>query len=471
MAISNMSPWSLFSTSYTTESDWSSYFNLSADGDVLSITSPVSGTRYIAYYTSHVSAGDVLEFEVEAASVSGEQSVFVQVGTLTSLVNDAFGNYARSLSVINDAGNGFLTYRQKIIVPETVLSSVATWGVGARSADIGVAQFRKPKMFINGRQIGFPALPGVMVETMGGAISNYATMVMSNSIDYSHAQSATKLGGDPFTESIGGSNLALKVVGTTNENSSLALIRYGSGDTGPGVVTYRTAAAGPGLSSSPFNNGDEIGKFSSYYNDGTNTILAGRFRFFYIAPDRDGTVFSLLTPPSPQNPTEETGLMVWIKGDVSPRSDGLVDCGTANRRWNNVRASNGSIVTSDARVKDNILPVDDAVMRAWGRVNFKVFQYIDSINRKGEGNARLHVGVIAQEVRDAFAAEGLDAARYGLYCYDAWEKCEQGGETLHEAGDLYGIRYEEALALECAYQRWKMQQLEARVAALESNAQ
>jgi hypothetical protein len=30
------------------------------------------------------------------------------------------------------------------------------------------------------------------------------------------------------------------------------------------------------------------------------------------------------------------------------------------------------------------------------------------------------------------------------------------------AGDRYGIRYSEALALECAYQRWRLDKLEAK---------
>lgn len=77
---------------------------------------------------------------------------------------------------------------------------------------------------------------------------------------------------------------------------------------------------------------------------------------------------------------------------------------------------------------------------------------------KGEG-ARIHVGVIAQDVMQAFAAEGLDAARYALLCHDVWhadpgvpaEVDADGNETRPatpgwSAGERYGIRYEELLA-------------------------
>ena len=122
-------------------------------------------------------------------------------------------------------------------------------------------------------------------------------------------------------------------------------------------------------------------------------------------------------------------------------------------------------------------------MRAWGKVNFRVFQFKDAVEKKG-ADARLHVGVIAQQVIDAFASEGLDATRYGLLCYDKWEDEYEDVEVIDvpevadeegriitpqkthiehrlvtPAGDRYGIRYEEALALEAAYLRWELQKI------------
>lgn len=128
-------------------------------------------------------------------------------------------------------------------------------------------------------------------------------------------------------------------------------------------------------------------------------------------------------------------------------------------------------------------------MRAWGKINFKVFQFKDAVEKKGI-DARLHVGVIAQEVKAAFESEGLDATRYGLLCYDKWEDEYEDVEVIDEpeviaadgtvtpaqthvehrlvtpAGDRYGIRYGEALALECAYQRWKLQKIEATLVTM-----
>lgn len=172
---------------------------------------------------------------------------------------------------------------------------------------------------------------------------------------------------------------------------------------------------------------------------------------------------------------------------VAPGGDASIYLGNASKRWSQVYAATGTINTSDAREKSSIINPEDTLMRAWGKVNFKVFRFKDAVDKKGI-NARLHIGVIAQQVIEAFASEGLDATRYGLLCHDAWEDeyeditvmdqpevtDEDGNITTPEvshvekhlvtsAGDRYGIRYEEALALECAYQRWCLNKLEEKL--------
>lgn len=155
---------------------------------------------------------------------------------------------------------------------------------------------------------------------------------------------------------------------------------------------------------------------------------------------------------------------------VCPNTTKAYSLGKANMLWTEVFAETGAINTSDERMKANIGDPSEALMRAWGRIGFKVFQFKDSVAKKG-ADARIHVGVIAQQVREAFAAEGLDADRFGLFCYDKWdarpaEIDPETGEEIEpavEAGDAYGIRYEEALALECAYQRWRLAKIEERL--------
>ena len=167
---------------------------------------------------------------------------------------------------------------------------------------------------------------------------------------------------------------------------------------------------------------------------------------------------------------------------VRPDGNGVTDLGLANYRWNRVYAANGTIQTSDERLKSAITDVPDAVLDAWNDVQWLQFQFNDAVAKKGVDKARLHNGLVAQRIDAVFKAHGLDASRYGLFCYDAWdatqEQKDENGVVLNEAspaGEQYSLRYEEALAMEAAYQRReaarakaRVDELEARLAALEA---
>ncbi|MBQ0114184.1 MAG: tail fiber domain-containing protein [Bacteroidales bacterium] len=157
--------------------------------------------------------------------------------------------------------------------------------------------------------------------------------------------------------------------------------------------------------------------------------------------------------------------------------------GDASHLWKEVFAANAIINTSDERQKQDIDVIDERVFKAWEKVNFVQYKFKSSVEEKGE-NARIHFGLIAQKVKEAFESEGLDGFKYGLLCYDEWEDEYENEEVTDEqavydedgneivpakthiekklvtkAGNAYGIRYSEALALECAYQRWTLDKL------------
>ena len=156
-----------------------------------------------------------------------------------------------------------------------------------------------------------------------------------------------------------------------------------------------------------------------------------------------------------------------FSGIVEPQVDNTVSLGESSYRWSVVYAATGAINTSDERVKEQITSINDLVLDAWETVEWCQFKYKDAVAKKGD-NARLHVGVIAQQVKSAFEAKGLDAFEYGILCYDTWnaekEKRTDEGELISaakEAGDLYSIRYEEALALEAALMRRELKKLKS----------
>lgn len=158
---------------------------------------------------------------------------------------------------------------------------------------------------------------------------------------------------------------------------------------------------------------------------------------------------------------------------IRPNADNTYSCGTGSYRWSQVYAASATINTSDERLKDNIAPIPDAVLDAWGEVQWAQFQMRDAVAKKGE-NARIHNGLVAQRIDAVFKAHGLDASRYGLFCHDEWgETAEVKGEDglvlqpYQAAGDMYSLRYEEALCMEAAYQRRRADRAEARLASIE----
>lgn len=109
-------------------------------------------------------------------------------------------------------------------------------------------------------------------------------------------------------------------------------------------------------------------------------------------------------------------------GHVTPGVDNTQNFGSASLRWATIYAGTGTINTSDERYK--VLrdggDLSDAEHRAWSAVRAIVYRDKDSFERKGDA-ARLHIGYSWQSIQAAFEAEGLDPARYGLWCEDVLE--------------------------------------------------
>jgi hypothetical protein len=138
----------------------------------------------------------------------------------------------------------------------------------------------------------------------------------------------------------------------------------------------------------------------------------------------------------------------------SPVTDNVLSLGAAAIRWTEVYAVAPAINTSDAREKQQVRELSTAERAAALRCKslLRAFKWNHAVEQKGDA-ARIHFGVMAQDVKAAFEAEGLDAHQYGLFCYDEWEARDEvrdeDGSIIMEAapaGNRYGVRYEELLA-------------------------
>jgi hypothetical protein len=152
----------------------------------------------------------------------------------------------------------------------------------------------------------------------------------------------------------------------------------------------------------------------------------------------------------------------WNESDISfrPEVDNTTTLGGATNRWSELYAGNNVINTSDEREKQQIRSLSEAEKNVAIKLKslIKAFKFNNAVEAKGE-DARIHVGVIAQEVVSAFESEELDATKYGLLCYDEWdeqpEEKDSEGNVIQEyrpSGNRYGIRYDQLLAFIIAAQ-------------------
>lgn len=180
-------------------------------------------------------------------------------------------------------------------------------------------------------------------------------------------------------------------------------------------------------------------------------------------------------------------LQINAAGFITPHADNGLVLGSGPLRYAAIYVSSGVINTSDQREKDWRGALTDAELRVAKRCArmIGVYRWKDAIAEKGDA-ARLHVGVLAQEVRDAFTDEGLDGTRYGLLCHDAWEATaavpaqphkpavlNDAGEVVEAeqpalpgrpavaAGDRWGVRMDELALFIAAGQEQRLAALEA----------
>ena len=138
----------------------------------------------------------------------------------------------------------------------------------------------------------------------------------------------------------------------------------------------------------------------------------------------------------------------------------MANLGSQNYFWDNAFVRKGAINIADSeKYRDTSSVVRpstagdtevEKLLTAWGNVGYKLFKFTDASSKK-------HIGLTAQDISDAFTAQGLTASNYGLY----W--ASTNGNTT-----TYGVRYNECLAMECAYLRDQLDSIKSRLNALEN---
>jgi hypothetical protein len=212
-------------------------------------------------------------------------------------------------------------------------------------------------------------------------------------------------------------------------------------------------------------------------------------------------------------PSPSSSAKLQVNGDIFPVGDNTSDLGSASFRFNDIFLGNAPTVTSDERKKCDIDTVPTEWLDAWGSVEWSRYKFV--------GGKRWHIGLVAQRVHAAFAAIGVDAFEIGLCSYNSWEettidemhavtymreveedrlvpytrqipdRTKKGGRwvtrmvdvvthvkepvtieqeyevmepsgkkiVMREAGDIWGLRYDECFAMEAAWQRRELAEI------------
>jgi hypothetical protein len=122
--------------------------------------------------------------------------------------------------------------------------------------------------------------------------------------------------------------------------------------------------------------------------------------------------------------------------------DNAIDLGSSSARFDDIYATNGTIQTSDRNEKQDIEELDEAERRVAvaAKSLLRKFRWKSAVEEKGD-DARIHFGIIAQDLQAAFEAEGLDAGRYAMFIHSTWTDEETGEEKSR-----MGVRYPQLLA-------------------------
>jgi len=250
----------------------------------------------------------------------------------------------------------------------------------------------------------------------------------------------------------------------TNAGNANNLIVRETSVGGTNTLSFGTSAASADLSISPTSVYTQW-KFGGSVVVPNNTSVLGcmnaagndRFSVGYVSSGDDMTLGANTGAGNFTTVAAGTGGLYMLVGAASrfqatesqfrPVADNAYSLGNASQRFSVVYAGTGTINTSDAREK-TFLTIEDAETSAALEIkaNLRKFKFNDAIESKGDG-ARIHFGASAQQVGEILTSHGLTPEDYAFYCYDEWEeRQDKDGNVELEAGNRYGIRYEELLS-------------------------
>ena len=121
--------------------------------------------------------------------------------------------------------------------------------------------------------------------------------------------------------------------------------------------------------------------------------------------------------------------------------DNAISIGDSTARFKDIYRSGSTYSTSDRNKKQDIRDLTDAEARVAvvAKGSLKAFRYIDTVEAEGD-DANIHFGIIAQDLKAAFEAEGLNANNYQVLKTSTYTDDDGVEQTT------YSVCYENLLA-------------------------
>ena len=302
--------------------------------------------------------------------------------------------------------------------------------------------------------------PGLVVGGTGGTTGRGLTILSTSSTATNYPLLYFYHAGRDTSSIAGGEGFKF-FQGTTE----YARINYGGGfslntTTNPGNGNIQCAAATANFAKLTTTT-SAAGTCTNYYEVANNFSGISQSFVQGIGPGNSGVSQLSFGVSITSGATTATDVARFdTGGNFRPSADNAYSCGTGALRWSVIYSATALINTSDGTLKTIIGSIDDAEKRVAQKIKagIKKFKFNDSIAEKGEA-ARIHWGVVAQDVQAAFADEGLNAEQYGMFCSDTWFE-KDGKKVLDDVGEIMrdgecpkgavkitrlGVRYEELL--------------------------
>ena len=147
--------------------------------------------------------------------------------------------------------------------------------------------------------------------------------------------------------------------------------------------------------------------------------------------------------------------------DFTPSDMGTKSLGLPHIPWGQICAVTNQINISDRNQKTLISGVSDELLDAWGDINYSQYKFSSSVREKGSG-ARWHIGLIAQDIDEAFKAKNLDAFEVGIIGKDIIPPVINENNIMTSPPmEVWSIRPDECQFMELAYLRRELNKLKS----------